>query len=152
MPTITPQNLSRQNHLHISFYLLMILVLAAASPALAFENKPKPSLYPQDMAIDAPGVEVDTKFAFIKSWIDLDNYLNGNHNKSSPLFALSSDGLNEFLDSLVFTELGLASFNAKPLARELTVSQIYELMGLFGLQRTVAALAADARSETELDR
>lgn len=137
------------------FGLLACLVLVIAFLASTnASDRPYQSLsYLQGngAAINVPGVEVDTKFAAIKSWGDLESYLNYAP-EDDPLSALSSAGVDEFLDSLVFTELGLASFSANVLTRELTASQIYDLLGLFGLQKIVPALAANARVESVLDQ
>lgn len=52
----------------------------------------------------------------------------------SPLQALSREGLEVFVDSLVFTEYGLASWRYDMLVEELSERQIYEVMQLFGRQ------------------
>ncbi|MDX1442660.1 MAG: hypothetical protein R3270_02655 [Gammaproteobacteria bacterium] len=64
---------------------------------------------------------------------------------------LSSESRQKFVDSLVFTEKGLASFRYAELEAELTPTQIYKLLSLFGAQHAAFALD-NARVETALDR
>lgn len=70
--------------------------------------------------------------------------------EGSPLGYLSDAGRRIFLESLTFTELGLASFNYRFLKDELTPSQIARVLGLFGLADRVF-LFDGARVETEMD-
>lgn len=102
--------------------------------------------------INIPGIDIDARFARIKSWEELQSHMQASDDASDALAKLSPQAEREFLDSLVFTELGLASFNGRVLARELSASQIYELLGLFGLQRMAPLVAADARIDSELDK
>ena len=56
---------------------------------------------------------------------------------SSPLNLLSDDAKHEFLSSLSFNEKGITSFNYKVLEGELTPTEIYRVLSLFGMQRLV---------------
>jgi hypothetical protein len=135
---------------------LALLLLTSVPPALhasAREDSIPLAQSGQKSAIfDVQGIEVDTRMAQVKSRAELDAYLREDSNQDHPLFALSEDGLRQFLGSLVFTERGLASFNASALEAELTATQIYRVLSLFGLQRMAPLVAAKARVETGLDR
>lgn len=102
--------------------------------------------------VSIPGLELDARFARIRSWRELDEYLKTPSGKASRFASLSDSGAREFIDSLVFTDLGLASFDGGVLARELGASQIYEILGLFGLQRLAPIVASESRVESDLDR
>lgn len=100
--------------------------------------------------VDIPGIGLDTQIAPIKSREQLREYLIAHPGQDNPLFPLSDRAKKHFLDSLVFTERGLASFDAGSLERNLTVSQIYHVLSMFGLQR-MAHTFNGARVETEAD-
>jgi hypothetical protein len=83
----------------------------------------------------------------IRSRAELDAHLNTDE---SPLMALSDPSLEMFLDSLIFGEHNLASFRRNELEAELTVSQIYEILSLFGFQQATPGFV-NARIESERD-
>ena len=101
--------------------------------------------------INARGVEVDSRLARVKSFEHLEAYLDAGGPAESPFLHLTEDGLKRFIDSLVFTDKGLASFDALVLEAELTSSQAYSLLALFGLQR-LAPYLKNARVESDLDK
>lgn len=70
----------------------------------------------------------------IASKSDLANYLKLVPISESPLSYLSRGARNRFLDGLVFTSHGVGSYFSRELDMELTASQIYEVLSLFGLQ------------------
>lgn len=80
----------------------------------------------------------ETFLAPIRSQAELETYLG--QRKTSPFNALSPRSLKLFLDSLVFTEKGLASYRYKELEAELSPRQAVELLSLFGAQKTVSSL------------
>lgn len=85
--------------------------------------------------------ELDFQLAPIKSAADLYNYLNANRQtKLSPLHILSPGAQQRFVQSLVFTEEGLASFDYRDIRSELTATQAYELLSLFGVQRSTKVI------------
>ena len=88
---------------------------------------------------------LDFEMAPIKTSGDLAAYLRS-ANRGSPLMALSPGGRQRFLDSLTFNENGLVSYRYEDLAQELTASQAYRVLSLFGAQRTTHLL--HARVET----
>ncbi|WP_182267057.1 hypothetical protein [Stenotrophomonas maltophilia] len=55
----------------------------------------------------------------------------------SPLMLLSPLARKQFVDSLVFGDRGLASFNYDPIVAELSASEAYRLLALFGAQRAI---------------
>jgi len=69
---------------------------------------------------------------------------------NSPLYLLSDYGRSEFLSSIVFRENGLGGFNMGPLEDELTPSQIYQVLSLFGAQHTTHKFKK-ARIDSSLD-
>lgn len=86
--------------------------------------------------------------AVVRSRSDLDSYLS--YHPDSAIQALSDGGRDAFLNSLVFTEKGLGSFNFRVLEDELTPTQIHEVLSLFGLGALVPHFKG-ARVETEND-
>lgn len=94
--------------------------------------------------------EMDRQGALIKSMDDLEEYLHGDKEAASPLYLLSDEGINELLDSLRFGNDGLASLNIQPLERELTPTESYAVLELFGLQNLVFHMDND-RVETDTD-
>lgn len=83
--------------------------------------------------------ELAYQLATIKSQADLQAYVAQRPN-ASPLNSLSPGAKQRFLQSLVFTDLGLASFDYRDLRSELTATQIYQLLGLFGVQRSTSSI------------
>ncbi|WP_052749074.1 hypothetical protein [Arsukibacterium ikkense] len=64
--------------------------------------------------------------------------------------SLTEYAKNTFVESLVINDKGLAGFNYAVLEAELTVSEIYSILSLFGAQR-LASLMTDAIVESETD-
>lgn len=78
--------------------------------------------------------------ALIKSQSDLDKHLEVVEVVDSPLLYLSKSGRREFVNSIVWTELGVGSFSTLPLELELNVTQAYQILQLFGLESVVSNL------------
>lgn len=93
---------------------------------------------------------IDEARAPVKSASDLRDYL-ATESATSPLSHLSPAAKQRFLDSLVFGEKGLGSYSYEPLQSELTASQIYDVLSLFGAQATTH-LIKGAAIETNADR
>lgn len=75
--------------------------------------------------------EVSYETAMIRSKADLADHLANNRN--SPLLRLPGNSLQRFLDSLVFTSNGLASYSYASLRdSSLNVTDIYKILALFG--------------------
>lgn len=84
----------------------------------------------------------------IHSAADLDAYLRTT--SSSPLDRLSSAARQRFLDSLVFSENGLGSYQYTEL-EALAATEAHEILSLFGAERTIS-LITRARITTESDK
>ncbi|MEX1829016.1 hypothetical protein [Luteibacter sp. CQ10] len=93
--------------------------------------------------------EIDEARAPIKSESDLRKYLL-TESLSSPLNRLSPDAKARFISSLIFSEKGLGSYNYQSLEDELTASQIYDVLSLFGAQATTH-LISGAKVESKAD-
>ncbi|MDH5823578.1 hypothetical protein QFW77_11330 [Luteimonas sp. RD2P54] len=122
------------------FVAAVALVSAAAqagSPAFVMQA-------PQDIA-DRLGErellerELAYELAPVKSEADLRSLLVEGA-EGTPLAALSPGAQQRFLQSLVFSEAGLASFYYEDLRAELSPTQIYRLLSLFGAQRSTPSI------------
>jgi hypothetical protein len=80
---------------------------------------------------------------------ELDAHLQSD--TDSPLDQLSEPARERFVDSLVFGDNGLGSYRYDDLEAELSVTQIHDVLRLFGVENT-APLLVGARVETELDK
>jgi hypothetical protein len=100
------------------------------------------------------GQELAFLLAPVKTKDDLDRYqeeLRQNPEARSPLNLLSPAARDRFLNSLVFTEQGLGGYQYGDLQRQLTASQIYQVLSLFGAQHTTSLLKG-ARIESRADQ
>lgn len=91
--------------------------------------------------------QLNFELALIKSKDDLFQALQ-DHSISG---LLSNGGLSVFTNSATFNEHGLSGFDYSPLEAELTPTQIYRFLSLFGKQH-VAHKLDKARIETDTDR
>lgn len=88
----------------------------------------------------------------IRNHNDLDNYLASHEVNKTPLGMLSVGARERFLKELVFgPKGGLAGFYTGDLESELTISQIYELLALFGEQQYTFSMQ-DAKVLTSRDQ
>lgn len=94
--------------------------------------------------------ELASKLAEVKSKEDLAEYVR-KMPEDSALHALSDGGRERFLRSLLFTDRGLASFSYADLQAELTASQIYSVLTIFGAQHSTHAIKG-LRIATDADR
>ncbi|WP_147455555.1 hypothetical protein [Solilutibacter pythonis] len=76
----------------------------------------------------------------IKSEPELRQYIASGKGNARPLSYLSESARKRFIKSLVFTERGLASFDYWDLRAELTAAQAYEVLSLFGAQRSTGPI------------
>lgn len=86
----------------------------------------------------------------IRSQRDLARHLRDARETDSPLDFLSPRAKRLFLSSLTFGASGLSGYRYDDLARELTVSQAYQVLALFGAQDDVRLLP-HLRVRTKLD-
>ena len=127
------------------------IVIATASAASASSSAGIPGVVPMHR-VDAEQARlraIDMEMAPIRSDIDLATYLRTAGN-DSPLMALSPGARERFLATLTFNENGLVGYKYEELARELTASQAYRVLALFGAQRTAYMLGA--RVDSPADR
>lgn len=95
--------------------------------------------------------EISGKLARIKSEADLHAYLASMRAMQTPLDRLSPGAKRRFIDSLVFTPNGLGSFTYADIRNELTLSEAYQLLALFGREATAASIRG-TRIESDEDR
>lgn len=89
--------------------------------------------------------------ARIQSRQELQQYLDGTVVNKSPLGRLSAAARQTFLSSLRFNEKGLTSFRYDVLEDNLTPTEIYTILRLFGAQQTVPMMqAAHAQTNTDM--
>lgn len=83
--------------------------------------------------------QLDVLLAPIQSAAGLQAYLDSRH-QDSPLDRLSPAALQRFLDSLTFNDSGLTGYRTDDLQEELTATQAYRILELFGAQHTTPML------------
>lgn len=91
-------------------------------------------------------VEINQLLAPIKSSQNLEAF----NKEESPLNALPKEARQDFLDSLTFNERGLTGFNYHILETQLSPSQIYKILALFGSQHLTPKFQ-QAEATTPLD-
>src|SRR5438105_2310163 len=89
--------------------------------------------------------------SIIASRAALNDYLRLTAQSGSPIDCLSPSAQKRFLDSLVFQKKGLGGFRTDDLEAELTPSQIYAILSLFGAEQYTSAMV-DAHVVTSEDR
>lgn len=94
--------------------------------------------------------DIALALAPVKSKQQLADYIRSTPSKASPLDALSPKARDRFLASVTFNEKGITGFSYEDLQAELTASQIYKILSLFGAQHTTSTLRK-ARVESPLD-
>ncbi|MBD1583330.1 hypothetical protein [Pseudoalteromonas sp. S16_S37] len=107
-----------------------------------------PVLSLQQQAIDSENLR--RKLAWQHAPIKTTEALIRLANRNSVLDLLSPTGKEKFINSVTFTKAGLGGFNYEPLEYELTPTQIYKVLSLFGAQHVVGQLNG-ARVETKED-
>ena len=118
---------------------------AARLPGSAVEQVPLAVLESEQARLR----EIDVAMAPIKSAGDLSDYLH-TAGPESPLMALTPGSRERFVASLQFNENGLVSYRYEELGRELTASQAYRVLALFGAQRTTYLLRARVESPADV--
>jgi len=92
---------------------------------------------------------VSYELAAVKTRSQLASYL-GRSGGNTPLDALSAGARARFLGSLRFNESGLAEYSYSDLARELSTSEAYGILAIFGAQ-TSAPFYARTRIDSDID-
>lgn len=94
--------------------------------------------------------ELSYELAPIRSRQDLSAYLRSIQSRS-PLARMSPAGQRRFLESLTFNERGLTGYGSDDLLAELSASEIYRVLSLFGAQHA-APFMDRARVSNDVDR
>lgn len=107
----------------------------------------------EDALLHERALEEDIALALapIKSRKALNAHLRNTANSMSPLQQLSPGARKRFLNSVTFNEKGITGFSYDDLEAELTPSQIYRVLSLFGAQHLTKQIRG-ARVESEVDR
>jgi len=119
---------------------LVLSCLAHASEPLAAQSESEPNATLNDLQrqeyarAELNQRELMRLLAPIKSRVDLDVHLSKAGEIDSPLLRLSSAGRQGFIDSLTFNDRGLTGFRYSDLEAELSPSEIYAILSLFGAQ------------------
>lgn len=124
-----------------------VFSLLLGSAALAAEPVVTPAIACQPYKTSEISVSVGKLAAPIKSESDFRLELA---NAASPIHFLSAHGKSQFVEGVVFANGGVASLNVRPLENELTPSQIYRVLSLFGFQHLTHTVST-VRLETEAD-
>lgn len=93
--------------------------------------------------------KLSLQFAPIHSAVDVNKSLIAKVT-GTPLDKLSPGAKQRFLDSLTFNENGITGFSYADLERELSASDVYQVLSLFGVQR-LAPMVRGSRVETQTD-
>lgn len=95
--------------------------------------------------------ELQMESAPIRSKADLASYVSAFQQERSAFASLSVEGKQVFFESLRFNEIGLTGFNMRVLENELTATQIYKVLSLFGAQ-SLTRLMPNAKVVSGLDQ
>lgn len=104
-------------------------------------NATEPAIAGVDRAEAELRTVLSYELADIKSRAQLARHLV-RAGKSSPLAALSPGARERFIDSLAFNDNGLVQYRSDDLQRELSVTQAYRILRLFGAAESAPFLRA----------
>lgn len=126
-------------------------VMTDASAA-ALEEVHHDAVESRAIAQIAASREIALAVAPIKSARDLSAFVSSNKApESNPLLTLTPRGRKRFFESLRFSPEGLSSFNYAVLESELTASEAYKVLALFGMQHITPRLR-NLKTQSETDR
>lgn len=114
------------------------------------EARPAASVSPQFCMIQSVRSDMGLLSAPIRSRKDLSRHMRDARETGSPLRALSKQGTRKFIASLRFNEYGLTSYRYDILEQELSVTDAYLVLSLFGAQDDIRMLDK-ARVDSQLD-
>ncbi|USX19380.1 hypothetical protein NHH82_26625 [Oxalobacteraceae bacterium OTU3REALA1] len=118
----------------MSKFVIAIALLFASSLSYACGDNDDPMRLPQlAMVKTSSQGNLSLYSAQIRSLAQLKAHLSL-YGNASPLASLSPTGRQEFIDRLTFNENGLTGYRYSILEKELTPSQIYSILSLFGTQ------------------
>lgn len=138
-----------------AFFSLVLFLASLLPPSvsandLAVTNVDESAAPASSCQIQSLRSDMALFMAPIRSQRDLRRHLRDAREADSPIDFLSPRAKRLFLASLVFGDSGLAGYRYEELERELTVSQAYEVLALFGAQDDVR-LFPNLRVRTKLD-
>jgi hypothetical protein len=129
-------------HIFLATVLLSgFLSLQASAQKLEIAAQTENAISTRDVAFE---------LAPVKSQVSLLAYQQITPDVVSPISKLSPVGKAEFLASLTFNDKGVTGFNYRVLENELTPTQIYSVLALFGAQHLTPRLRG-ARVDSEAD-
>ncbi len=137
----------------ISIALALLIALngaaTAAHSAAAVRSQASGSTEPPQATLAHR--QKNVVMAPIKSKAELADYIALTPASKSPLNKLSKASRQIFLDSLTFNEEGVTGFRFRQLEEELTPTEIFKLLSLFGLQDMTRSFKR-AKVKTPADR
>jgi hypothetical protein len=115
------------------------LVLLSVTPLAMALDPPRTVPSPMEWvsAVADRQADIDLAVAPIRSRADLRAFLA--QHRDSSLHRLKPDVRERFIDGLVFTEKGLASYSFLPIER-LSVTEAYRLLSLFGVHGSIGGI------------
>lgn len=137
----------------IGLKIIAILVLSLSTALFASASDKDPSEKESLENLKAfiiNQADIDRQLAWKIAPVKTEEDLYALLRTENPLDLLSPDAKERFIQSLVFRPTGLGSFYVTDLKAELTVTEIYEVLALFG-QQEFAKKMTTARVETNLD-
>ena len=139
------------------YTFLWAVVLSASLAVIQSAHAETGSTTASDASLKAcqvHGIKRDLSFlvAPIKTQRDLDQHVLSlrKEDVDSPLRYLPRNSRGKFVSSITFNEKGITGYNYDILERELTLSQVYEVLALFGQQYNIGHMKA-ASIKTDLD-
>lgn len=136
-----------------SFFIaasIFVSVLFTSGSTFASERQVRQDVLTQLKSNSSENRRIAREFAAVKSLQDF-HFAQSNRTPGiETLDRLPALAKNQFINDLMFTDRGLASFNYQVLEDELTYSEAYRLLSLFGVQHTVG-LMKGLKVRTEVD-
>jgi len=133
----------------IRTFTLLAVVLSVVLPAAVAADRTAPTAVEWGAEVAARQGQIELAVAPIRSRADLSSHLRTH--RDSPLLRLPSAQRQRFIDGLVFTEQGLASYSYLPLEGALSVTDTYRILALFGAQGSIASFQ-NRRPDSDAER
>lgn len=119
---------------------LLSWLVCVSEPASAADRQQAQTLEAQLKSNSFENRRIAKELAPVKSLQDF-HYAQANRAPGmESLDKLSAGSRSQFVNELMFTKAGLASFNYQVLEDSLTYSEAYKLLALFGVQHTVGLM------------